>query len=174
MGVTPTIQVDYVAIEVTHAAPSGQIFVDEIGLDPIDEKGPTANNSTDCSAWSNPSNAETSNNKYAQCSSSSPTFCNTMYDTFGFNIPNGNVISKVRVKLEHLENTSGDFAEVNVGHPGSPDTCGNMITDATATFPNRPSETSEYVDITSQKSWVPSDFDNANLRILLNGYRGIL
>jgi hypothetical protein len=100
-----------------------------------------------------------------------------MYSGFGFNIPVGSTITLVRVWLVHSENTVGDFVEVDIGTPGSPDTCGNMVNyspTVQAVFPNRPSLGLDTVDITSQRSWVPGDFNSNNLRALMLGFRGIL
>lgn len=185
-GTTKEIRVDHLQLRVTHSTPSGAQFVSliSVDLDPVDTKSPGANNSTDCNAWSNPGNAVSSNDKYAAAGPTVGAY-STMYQTFGFSIPSGNQIDKVEVLLEWFAFSSqpvtdpntGDTCEVAIGTPGSPDTCGQIV-DYTPTvsafFANRTTEGIATVDVTSQRSWLPADFDNANLRTLLVGFRGIL
>ena len=193
-GPTVQISVDHVWLRVTHGTPStGSLSREKWGDGLISGEfvsipytlsstvvsgSPTANNSTDCNSWSNPSNAETSNNKYASAGPALGVYT-TMYETFDFNIPSGNTITKVEVILEYQMNDEGggDTVDISIGMPGTPDTCGNFIDYSpivVAVFPNRQSEGIATINITSQRSWLPTDFDNANLRIIMNGFRGIV
>jgi len=167
--------VDHVQIRVTHEAPSGEGFVSVTGtdVDPVDIKSPTVNNSTDCNGFTNPSNAHTSNNLYATAVADVGFFA-TMYKTFGFTIPVDNNITKVELLVEWVGNMTGITIALDLGTPGTPDTCGNFVSYASGSVADRLSEGTDIIDITSQRSWIPSDFDNANLRFLLNALHGVV
>ena len=65
--------------------------------------------------------------------------------------------------------------QINIGTPGSPDQCDTYIEYSPvvgAEFSEDLVETLKYVDVTALRSWLPADFDNANLRVLIIGLRG--
>lgn len=168
--------VDHVHIRVTHEAPAGTSFVTLIqtDLDPLDDKSPTANNSTDCNGFNNPSNAHTTNGLYATAVADLGTFA-TMYKGFGFAIPAGNNITKVELVVKWNGNMTGITIALDVGTPGTPDTCGNFTSLASASvFDGGEGERIDILDVTSQRSWIPSDFDDNNLRLLLSALHGAI
>ncbi len=148
-------------------------------INPVtDTKSPTANNSTDCNGFTNPSRAHASDNSYATFTGDLGVAA-TMYQTFGFAIPAGKKITLVELLLESSGNQSGITHLVEIGKPGTPDTCGNFVTfpegAAIGSVVDPFGEEVRVFDVTNTgHAWVPSDFDNANLRFLLTAAHGIV
>jgi len=145
--------------------------IETVGSPTVDTKSPTANNSTDCNGFSSPSNAHASDNVYATGSGDIANF-STMYRTFGFTIPASKTITKVELLLESKCNSTGVTHVIDIGTPGSPDTCGNFNSVGSGSVFDPLAEAVRAFDVTAAKVWVPADFDNANLRVLVTALHG--
>ena len=184
MGVTRQIFVDYLALRVTwgdanaNFVGDGIVFVmtrQEIQTG-SDTRSTSTNNSTDCNSWSNPGNVVSNNGKYASCGPSLGAYSN-LYSAYGFSVPANAKILKVEILLDWFANTNPDSVEVDIMTPGTPDTCGNAVSYSPPVgynFPYRGSEGQDIADVTSQRNWQPADFDNANLRVMMIGFVGIV
>ena len=185
-GTTKEIRVDHLQLRITtgdittgshtrYNLTDGLNYIDSVRIPYVvsgaamESGSPSANNSTDCNGWSNPPNAESSNDKYAVAGPTVGAY-STMYQTFGFNINASKTITKVEVLCEwfafssNASDPNADVINVSIGIPGNPDTCGSGNFDlASADFPNRTTEGTTVIDVTSQHDWIPSDFNNANL-----------
>jgi 6-phosphogluconolactonase (cycloisomerase 2 family) len=128
---------------------------EEIGSTP-GFQAPTANGSPN-NEWTNGTNGIASDNVYATAAS---TNLRQSYSVFGFNVPSGNTVTGIEVKLEASGSTAAGTIQVGLSWNGD--------TTITATKATSILTGSDVVYTlggpadTWGRSWTPTDFDNAN------------
>jgi len=182
-------QIDAVAVgviygdEIGGAVGDGLTFAQTRAIGNLTAPGdtfPTVHDGTGCNALTNPTNAFLVDAAYAIGSADLDAW-QDMYEGFGFAIPAGKVITYVEVVLYSGCNQAGATHTVGIGKPGTPDTCTNFTdypegaASGSVADPIGGGSIRRPFDVTNTgHAFVPSDFDNANLRLLLSVNHGMI
>jgi hypothetical protein len=117
--------------------------------------------------WISPANAYSSNNQYADCGLAEPQHAYQDYCNFGFSIPSNAIIQGIEVRCEgHTTHTEGNWWISRLSGDGG----STWSADRYSPDVNLNTDTTVYIGGSSDlwgKSWTPSNFSNANFRLLI-------
>jgi len=128
--------------------------------DDVETRSPTDNEWESGQSWLLTHYAYSSNNQYASYGVTSAEGVHR-WKSYGFNIPSGNVVTSVKVQIEHYETSLGDILDVAVSWDGGTSWGPYHAIDGRLT------EGTDIVDVTSETAWTPDKLSNANLKTKL-------